>query len=1258
ASVSVSISISQQFSSESLSAFCVKSNSKQDHEHRISAVNAKGAGEPAETQEAVEILERAAEPEFELDVELRRTLVVRAGCSIRMFVPIKGRPSPSVTWTKEGGAVTRAVIDSTESFTMLLIPESTRNDAGKYELTLENASGKKTAEVHVRVLDSPGPPINLKPVKIDKESITLSWEMPLIDGGAKITNYIIEKRESTRKAFATCVMHCPTTSARIGELGEGCEYYFRVSAENEYGIGEAVETSDPIRASQAPTPPPSIVPTDITKNSVSLAWTRPKHDGGSRITGYVLEAQKKGTDQWAHVTTVKTMDFIVKNLNENEEYIFRVMAVNLSGRSAPRESKPITVKESTMLPEFDLRAVCQKTVIAKAGDDIKVEIPVIGRPRPTVSWQKDGTALKLTQRTNAEMTGATVVLSIGECNRSDSGVYTMTGKNIAGTVSENLIVRVHDVPGPPKGPVKIVEISRTYCVFSWEPPENDGGVPINNYVVEIRDTTSQTWTELSATVIRTVFKAVRLNTGSEYQFRVKAKNRYGAGPPITSEAVVAAYPFKVPGPPGTPHVVAFTKDSITVGWNEPVSDGGSEVLGYHVERKERSSIIWTKISSSMVKGNIFKSSGLEDGMAYEFRVSAENLAGIGKASKASEAILALDPVDPPGQPEPVFVNKNVITIQWTKPEYDGGFKITGYTVEKKELPDGRWIRANFTNIMETQFTVSGLTQDASYEFRVFARNAAGSVSMPSDPSDPITCRDDIVEPRIMVDAVFRDVVQLKAGESFKLDADIAGQPTPSMVWTKNGKEVENTLKLEVRFTELTTTLTNKDSVRADGGEFVLTATNVGGFAKHIFKVKVLDRPGPPVGPLKVSDVTADNCVIAWAPPADDGGAKIEGYVIEKRESSRLVWTSVASDLQVTEYKVTKLLKGNEYIFRVMALNKYGLGESLESEPTIADNPYTVPDPPENPEVTAITKDSMVLMWQEPKSNGGTPITHYNVERKDRIGLRWVKCNKRKVKELQFRAGGLVPGHMYEFRVTAENAAGISAPSISSPFYKATDTLYVPGAPCNPRVLDTTKSSITVAWNKPVYDGGSEWTIRTPKEGLKATNFTILNLKENQEYKIQISALNSEGMGEAAAVPENPKAEDRLLPPEMDVDAELRKVVSLRACCSLRLFVPIRGRPTPTAKWTKEDGETVERATIDTTTSYTSLVIENVNRFDSGKYNLTVENSSGSKTVTVQVRVLDTPKRQAAWPGLLSAAAAPPLVTKLPNCWKEMSTHSV
>uniref|UniRef100_A0A3B5PY49 Titin n=1 Tax=Xiphophorus maculatus TaxID=8083 RepID=A0A3B5PY49_XIPMA len=373
---------------------------------RISAVNAKGAGEPGETQELVQIVEHAAEPDLELDIELRRTLVVRAGCSVRLFVPIKGRPAPKVTWSKEGGPVPRAVIDSTESFTI-------------------------------------------------------------------------------------------------------------VSAENEFGIGEAVETTDPIRASQTPTPPESIIPTDITKNSVSLAWTKPKHDGGSRISGYVLEAKKKGTDQWAHVTTVKTMDFTVKNLNENEEYIFHVMAVNQSGRSAPRESKPIIVKDSTSLPEFDLRGVCQKTVIAKAGDDIKVEIPVMGRPRPTISWQKDGAALKLTQRINVETTAATVIISISECTRADSGVYTMTAKNIVGS------------PHTPE----VNTATKTTMLVEWDKPGVDGGSPVIGYYLERRDKKSLRWIRVYKDPITDIKQMVyHLTEGNEYQYRVCAINKAGEGP--------------------------------------------------------------------------------------------------------------------------------------------------------------------------------------------------------------------------------------------------------------------------------------------------------------------------------------------------------------------------------------------------------------------------------------------------------------------------------------------------------------------------------------------------------------------------------------------------------------------------------------------------------------------------------------------------------------------------------------------------------
>uniref|UniRef100_A0A8C1WBT6 Titin n=1 Tax=Cyprinus carpio TaxID=7962 RepID=A0A8C1WBT6_CYPCA len=884
-----------------------------------------GVSEPAQTADLVEIVEREEIPDLELDVELRRTLVIRSGASIRLFIPIKGRPTPTVTWTKEDSPLkTRAIIDSTESYTLLVIPDCNRCDAGKYDLTLENNAGKKTASVVVRVLDSPAPPLNLKPKAIDKESITLEWEMPLIDGGAKITNYIIEKRESTRKAYTAVITKCETCSIRVSDLAEGLEYYFRVSAENEY---------------------------------------------------------------------------------------------------------------------------------------------------------------------------------------------------------DSITVKVHDLPGPPKGPIKLDKISCTFIEFSWEAPENDGGVPINNYIVEMRETTSQTWVELSSLIIRTTFKATRLTTGTEYQFRVKAKNRYGTGPPLMSEAVVAAYPFKVPGPPGTPKVVTFTKDTMTIGWNEPVSDGGSEVIGYHVERKERNSIVWHRISKALVIGNLFKSTGLEDGVAYEFRVIAENIAGIGKPSKASEPMLALDPVDPPGQPVPIHVSKNAITIQWTKPEYDGGFKITGYTVEKRDLPSGRWMRANFTNIIETTFTISGLTQDESYEFRVFARNSAGAVSNPSDPSDPIIC------------------------------------------------------------------------------------------------------------------VSSDKCTLIWHPPLDDGGNTITHYIIERRETSRLAWTVVCNDCKTTTYKVTKLLEGNEYIFRVMAANSYGVGEPIEAPSVIMKDPFSQPGSPQIIEVTNIAKDSMTICWSAPDTDGGSEILGYIIEKRDRSGIRWTRCNRQKVTDVCFRVHGLIEDHEYEFRVSAENAAGIGEPSLPTSYYKACDPKYKPGPPMHAHVVDTTKTSVTVAWGKPLNDGGcaiqgyiveickaeeEEWTMCTPPTGLRVNKFEITKLTEQQEYKIQICAINKLGVGEPAVIPGTAKPEDKLETPEIHLDSELRKGIVVRAGGSVRINVPFKGRPIPEIKWTKDESDLSEKTVLEKGFNFTQLSIDSCDRRDSGKYTVTLQNSSGSVSEFVAVKVLDTP----------------------------------
>ncbi|KAG7276489.1 hypothetical protein CRUP_033927 [Coryphaenoides rupestris] len=253
--------------------------------------------------------------------------------------------------------------------------------------------------------------------------------------------------------------------------------------------------------------------------------------------------------------------------------------------------------------------------------------------------------------------------------------------------------------------------------------------------------------------------------------------------------------------------------------------------------------MWQKVSKSIVTGNLFKSSNLEDGVAYEFRVLAENMAGIGKPSKASEAMLALDPVDPPGQPGPLYVNKNVITIQWTKPEYDGGFKITGYTVEKRDLPAGRWTRANFTNIIETTFTVSGLTQDAAYEFRVIARNSAGAAE------------DRLLPPELDLDAELRKVVNLRAGCSLRLFVPIRGRPAPDAKWTK--EDVDH-LQEGCNY------------------YFRVLAENEYGIGVPIEtgeSVKVSEKPQPP-GKITLKDVTKNSVTLSWEKPEHDGGSRV------------------------------------------------------------------------------------------------------------------------------------------------------------------------------------------------------------------------------------------------------------------------------------------------------------------------------------------------------------------------------------------------
>lgn len=73
----------------------------------------------------------------------------------------------------------------------------------------------------------------------------------------------------------------------MSNLEEGASYYFRVMAENEFGTGPPCETTGAIKASEIPSGPGKLEVTGTTAKSISLSWSKPDSDGGSKITGRI-----------------------------------------------------------------------------------------------------------------------------------------------------------------------------------------------------------------------------------------------------------------------------------------------------------------------------------------------------------------------------------------------------------------------------------------------------------------------------------------------------------------------------------------------------------------------------------------------------------------------------------------------------------------------------------------------------------------------------------------------------------------------------------------------------------------------------------------------------------------------------------------------------------------------------------------------------------------------------------------------------------
>ena len=66
--------------------------------------------------------------------------------------------------------------------------------------------------------DVPGPPRNFGKTAVTENSVSLKWDEPEDDGGRDITNYVIERRETSRASWNNS-MDSKTTGTNINIRG-------------------------------------------------------------------------------------------------------------------------------------------------------------------------------------------------------------------------------------------------------------------------------------------------------------------------------------------------------------------------------------------------------------------------------------------------------------------------------------------------------------------------------------------------------------------------------------------------------------------------------------------------------------------------------------------------------------------------------------------------------------------------------------------------------------------------------------------------------------------------------------------------------------------------------------------------------------------------------------------------------------------------------------------------------------------------------
>lgn len=320
-------------------------------------------------------------------------------------------------------------------------------------------------------------------------------------------------------------------------------YRFRVAALNAVGRSDYSELSDVLTVTPEPAPhrPPvflnhledrTALENDKTEFRVTFAGAPPPAVAWFKDDYEIFSSRRTA------ISTDDTSSVLVFHQTlASDEGEIRCTATNRSGHAVTRAHLAIEAAPKLRYPRQ-----YEDGLLYEVNETVFLKTTIVGKPPPTIEWRHDGRPVEPDDRIQITNTAKFSILKIAAARRGDRGEYHVHARNGIGEDSAAFLVTVTAPPEPPRRVSVARQVDKS-VTLAWEPPEDDGGCRIGNYVVEYYRAGWNVW--LKATTSRkTSVTLFDLIEGSEYRFRVKAESPYGMSAPSEESAAV-----RIPGRP-------------------------------------------------------------------------------------------------------------------------------------------------------------------------------------------------------------------------------------------------------------------------------------------------------------------------------------------------------------------------------------------------------------------------------------------------------------------------------------------------------------------------------------------------------------------------------------------------------------------------------------------------------------------------------------------------------------------------------------